>query len=419
MALQPYESQVDLHYVIAPSVRDLMQAIDSISGPALILYVRYSSEQPGQVLFPTDVARRVGEAARVPVYTIHDAFLGSGIVGGTMHETRQTAARAAAIACQILEGRRAQDIPMEYPALLPIFDWRQVRRWGIDPASLPADSKILSREPTFWELYRWYIVGAVGVIVLQALLIVGLLAQRARRRRAEAEVTKSEAALRTSYERIRQLARQLISTREGERSRIARELHDNLSQQMALLSIDVDQLGREVEGLDPATARVRALAARAGEIASDIHDLSHELHPAKLEMLGLVPALHGLCRETSAAAGLDVALHHESATPHLSSDLALCLFRVAQEALHNVVRHSGATRADVRLSLECRTLTLSVADDGVGFDPASPQAGGIGLLSMRERVHLLGGDLDVRSAPGAGTTVTARLQLALAEPANS
>lgn len=411
LALAPYRDRVQLTYLTEASTGALLDTVKTISGRSLILQIRASSEDPGFVLFPADVAKMVGETATVPVYGIMDGHLGTGIVGGVMHETGVAAGMAAAMAIRVLDGTRPQEMPFVPARLGPVFDWRQLQRWGIKPSRLPPDSRILFREPSVWEEYRWPIIGMASVVVLQALLIAGLLALRARRRRAQAVLKASEAALRRSYERIRELAGQLISTREVERSRIARELHDNVGQQMALLSIDIDLLERESSVGERAARRVRSLAKRVGDISTDVRDLSQWLHPSKLETLGLVSALQALCRETAALYGVKVDLQHQAVPRDVPHDAALSLFRIAQEALHNVAKHSGAGRATVSLSRAGDVLQLDIADSGRGFVAGDIATHGLGLLSMRERAHLLGGELAIDTAPGRGTKVTVRLTL--------
>jgi PAS domain S-box-containing protein len=187
---------VELSAFEEPSLERLLEAVRRLPERSLILYLRHSREDPGKVLFPTDVARLVSEAAPVPVYAITDSAIGTGVVGGVVRMRDQMGRRLAEMVSAILAGTRAQDMPVESVHLVPTFDWRQIRRWGIDPASLPAGSEILFRQPTLWELYRWYFVGAVTLLLAQSALIGGLLAQRRKRRRVEAALRESEAHFR-------------------------------------------------------------------------------------------------------------------------------------------------------------------------------------------------------------------------------
>jgi signal transduction histidine kinase len=253
-----------------------------------------------------------------------------------------------------------------------------------------------------WDPFRWYAVAALTVFVAQGVLIVGFLAQRAARRRAEAALQTSQSALHSRDLHVDALAGRLIAAQEQERARIARELHDDLSQKLALLSIDLKQLVGQTGGSDLLTRRLQSAAMSVDAIATGVHSLSHQLHPARLEMLGLEPALRSLCRDMSAAHNLRIEFEHEPFTGLIPYDAALCLFRVTQEALRNVVKHSASPVAQVRLSHAQGVLQLHIADSGRGFSRRSAE-GGLGLVSMRERVHFVGGQMELQSMPGQDT----------------
>jgi len=205
---------------------------------------------------------------------------------------------------------------------------------------------------------------------------------------------------------LRDLNRKLLAAQEDERRRIARELHDHLSQQLALLAIDLQEL---VTKSTRAAERAGLQAAwrRTAEIASDVHGISHRLHPSKMEALGLVATIRGHCVDMSRK-NLAVDFHTRNVPPKLPPDTSTCLFRVAEEALTNVARHSGAARAVVTLDADAE-IVLRVADSGRGFRCEGTRAGGLGLVSMRERLEALGGTLTITSTPGRGTTVEARV----------
>jgi len=209
---------------------------------------------------------------------------------------------------------------------------------------------------------------------------------------------------RSEDERSR-LSRQLIRAHEEERALLARELHDDLTQRLAVLAIDVGraELGR----LDAAQAEtMRAVREGLVRLSEDVHSLAYQLHPSVLDELGLAEALRTECERLGRQNGVSLSLELDPLPDAIGRDAALCLFRVAQEALNNVVRHAHARTATVTLRQADGGLLLSVRDDGVGFDPASPGPGrSLGLASMRERVHLVDGTLDIESAPGQGTAI--------------
>jgi PAS domain S-box-containing protein len=228
-------------------------------------------------------------------------------------------------------------------------------------------------------------------------------------KRAEQELRAAGDALRESYERVEDLAGRLIAAQEAERKRIARDLHDDLSQKRALLAIEIEQLpGHPPNQLSD---RVHFISERAGEIATDVHHLAYQLHPAKLESLGLVPAIQGFCRDMSTQHALNVDFEHCHVPPTVAPDIALCLYRIVQEALHNVVRHSGTREASVQLIASSGAIELHVADPGRGFAPELEHYAGIGLVSMRERVNFIGGMVAIHSSPGAGTRIGVRVPL--------
>ena len=216
-------------------------------------------------------------------------------------------------------------------------------------------------------------------------------------------------------EAVASLSGRLIDAQEEERKRIARELHDDYNQRIAMLANDLAQLAKNDR--DPSTAAdrtesLRHLKDRVCELGADLHSLSHRLHPSTLKVLGLVAAVRTFCREFETQQGVQVDFGHEKVPRDVPEDAELCLFRIAQEGLRNVKRHSGANRAEVRLESLDGTLHLTVSDRGSGFDSNKPaERRGIGLRSMEERLRVLGGHLEVDSRPMEGTRIDAWLPL--------
>jgi signal transduction histidine kinase len=209
------------------------------------------------------------------------------------------------------------------------------------------------------------------------------------------------------------LSGKLIDLQEEERSRLARELHDDFNQRLAVLAIDLERTAQTISD-SPTAARDRMydLWHRASVIGADLHSLSHRLHSSTLESLGLVLGVSSLCAEFEEQNGIQVDFTHENVSRSVSPDIALCLFRIAQEALRNVKRHSEASRAEVRLEEAGQVLSLSISDQGIGFDPHFPRASaGLGIRSMQERLRLLEGRFEVRSQPGEGTAIYASIPL--------
>ncbi len=208
------------------------------------------------------------------------------------------------------------------------------------------------------------------------------------------------------------ISRKLIEAQEQERTRIARELHDDIAQRLALLAIQLEQLQKLPPNLSEVRSRMGELWKRTSEIATDVQSMSHELHSSKLEVLGIVAAMRGFCREFSEQQKLEIDFQTHDLPSPLSADISLCFFRVLQEALHNSAKHSGVRHFEVRLWGTSDEIHLTVRDSGVGFDrEAAKKSRGLGLISMEERLKLVKGTLSIDSQPKRGTTIHARVPL--------
>jgi PAS domain S-box-containing protein len=232
------------------------------------------------------------------------------------------------------------------------------------------------------------------------LKLVGTCQDITERKRADEELRSANTALQA-------LGARLISAQEDERARIARELHDDLSQQIAAVSIAVSNLRK---GLSAESPELRAHSERIQEklvhLAGAVRQLSHELHPAILEHAGLAAALSRYCSDLRELAGFGVSLRTEGAFEGMPAKVALAIYRVAQEALQNAVKHSGAGNAEVSLVRARGVVSLVVSDEGRGISASPSGAGGLGLISMKERARMVNGTLDIHSHQTAGTTVT-------------
>jgi len=203
----------------------------------------------------------------------------------------------------------------------------------------------------------------------------------------------------------------LIEAQEQERTRIARELHDDFSQRMALLAIELDLLKKDIPGLTgDALNRMDRLREQAREMGADIQALSHELHSAALDHLGVAVAMRGFCEEFGRKQKLRIDFCGQYLPSPVSSTVSLCLYRVLQEALHNAAKHSRASRFNVKLVGMPGEIQLTVSDDGIGFDVESiSKRQGLGLISMRERVKLVNGTFSIVSKPNEGTDINVRI----------
>lgn len=208
-----------------------------------------------------------------------------------------------------------------------------------------------------------------------------------------------------------ELSRRLMTAQEAERRRIARELHDGIGQSLALLGIQLQRAG-QLSASGKKNPGVAELCTKVKEIGNQVSRLSHQLHSSELEFLGLAVAVKSLCREFSEQYGTRIDCSCTRIPDDLDNDIALSLLRVVQEALHNIAKHSRASSVTVQLSGESRELALTISDDGIGFEVGKIRsARGLGLISMRERIHLAGGKFDISSTPGTGTKIQARVPL--------
>jgi PAS domain S-box-containing protein len=212
-------------------------------------------------------------------------------------------------------------------------------------------------------------------------------------------------------EALSNMSGKLIQAQEQERTRIARELHDDIGQRLALLSVTLDQVRA---GLDNASIetqnQIRELRKQLMEVSADVHDISRELHPSTLEHLGLVRAAKSWCAQFGQRQGKEIHFTSHDVSDSLPEGIALCLFRILQEAVHNASKHGGIKRIDVDLWKEPGEIHLQVRDSGAGFDVrAAMKSGGLGLMSMQERVRLVSGSIQIESKPKRGTTLHARV----------
>lgn len=225
-------------------------------------------------------------------------------------------------------------------------------------------------------------------------------------RESESSLKESQEKLQHSREELRALAGQLLTAQEGERRRIARDLHDDINQRLAMLAMDLRRIEKgEAGDLAAIEGLVRSITRRLTSVSDDVRQMAYRFHPSILDDLGLVKAVRRLVDDFSASTKTEaVYVHHDAVSP-VPTDLATCVYRIAQEGLNNVARHAQATEVEVELICDEEVITLSIRDNGVGFDSqqASQGLGRLGLLSMKERVRLVRGTLTVSTAPGRGT----------------
>lgn len=247
--------------------------------------------------------------------------------------------------------------------------------------------------------YRW--ITAAGVPRYEGGVFAGYIG-------SAVDVTDRKLA----NEALSTISQRLIEAQEQERSRLARELHDDVNQRLALVNMRLEALARTVpDSAADAVQRIEETRQDITSLITDIQALSHRLHPQRLEFLGIADAAAGLCREISSQQGIDVRFAADSVPDGLSRRIVICLYRVLQEALQNAIKHSGTGRINVSLRGAVDQIEMTIDDFGIGFDVAATQGHGLGLTSMNERLKAVDGHLVVRSQPARGTSIRARVPL--------
>ncbi|HTR04963.1 MAG TPA: sensor histidine kinase [Thermoanaerobaculia bacterium] len=390
----PLSSRVSIEWFDALSLEQMASRAAALPPHSAILYGVLEVDAANVPHEQDQGLARLRASSNAPLFGYFESQLGRGIVGGPLIPIEREGRRSAAIALALLRGETPSSLKVSAPEpVRPAYDWRELRRWDIPEERLPAGSEILFRPPSLWQAYRRPVLFGVALAAIEALLIAALLAQRARRRRAE--------------EQVHALNHRLLTAQEDERKAIARELHDDFSQRLARLAMDAARL--EYAAAVPLESRAPApMRDELARLSEDANALAYQLHPSTLDDLGLAEALRTECERFSRLEAIPVALDVDGAEPGMPRDTALCLFRIAQEGLRNVARHAKARS----VSLSCRPqrggLELTLKDDGVGFRAQRrPGRPSLGLASMRERVEVIGGRFRVDSAPGQGTVVQA------------
>lgn len=269
---------------------------------------------------------------------------------------------------------------------------------------------------TLWHPTYWLSGTVKSVTAIASVTTAILLVQLVPRAVAlpSPETLRLEVAQRKlAEEALSRANRRLIEAHEEERARIARELHDDINQRVALLAMQLDRMKQDLpNSTAELTQGIGEASNQVSELGNDLRVLSHRLHSPKLEYLGLTAAGGGVCREFAERHGVRIDFHSKGIPKELSQEISLCLFRVLQEALQNATKHSGSQHFEVSLIRAMNEVHLTVRDLGIGFDPADAMKGpGLGLTSMKERLKLVGGELSIESQPQLGTTIHARVAL--------
>jgi signal transduction histidine kinase len=398
------QSELPVEYLADDSVDDLKDRVSHLSRDTIVLPISYTRDPKGNIYYTRDVLASLSQVTAAPLYSMADTTVGSGTVGGFVVDFDKMGTVTANIVLQTLAGKTAAQLSVSpESAAAYIFDWRQLRHWGFSEQDLPEGSIVLFKTTSVWEQYRWRIIGTIALVVAQFLLILGLLILE--RKRAHAETL------------LRDMTGRLLESQDDERRRIARDLHDGTGQHLSGMALGIGQV---LADFPPGHERLRQLLQdshlASRQALEEVRTVSYVLHPPILDGVGLVAALRwyfdGLQKRTS------LRIHFD-APPDcgpFSSEIERSLFRIAQESINNVLRHSGASTVIVNLSNSGKIVSLEVRDNGMGMRPEQltelDEMGtiGVGIAGMRERVRQLKGKFTI-SAIASGTQVIVSLPI--------
>ena len=412
--LDPFADRVQITYVVDRPVKTLLGELAALPSDALVFYIQYSADEPGTPLSQTRIAELIGAASAVPIYGVVDTQVGTGAVGGWMRTNRSLGLQLGTLALRILAGEPAERLGVQPADLVPVFDWRQLRRWHIDPGALPPRSEIRFREPTAWERYRWQIVATSLIVGVQFATIVGLLVQRTRRREAQQ-------ALLESQERLAQASR-LTALGEFAAS-IAHEVRQPLTAIITSTRAALRFLRNgATEDAREALSYVLDAGKRADEVIERNRELfrAHTVHKARLDLNAVVVDALTMTRQ-------EIDRRQVVTTTALAADLPvvhgdrLQLHQVLVNLIVNAVDAMAAAPAvPRRLAVETASaidgVQVNVRDNGVGLSgvdtarlfelsyTTKPMGTGVGLSISRAIVEAHGGTIWASANPDGGAT---------------
>lgn len=392
------QADVEVTFLEDMEMATLLERLKKLPENSIVFYTSFFRDSVGnRFLNATQALPMVASAADAPVFGMSDTYLGHGIVGGDLMNFQEQGKVTAAIVSRLLQGERPENIPIETLSSTFMFDGNELQRWHISEDRLPAGSVILFRKPAVWEIAkRFWVLTLLFMLAFSAIL---------------AYLYNSQRRLTLAKEKEKHLSGKLMHAEEKERRRIASELHDDFSQRLAVLSLGLENVDEATPAAFTDVHRqLHDLVKSTSDLSTDLHTLSHQLHSSTLESLGLVPGVAALCKEFTATQGIKVGFTSTEVPRSIDSDTALSVFRIVQEGLRNLKKHSGVRDAEVDLRVNGTKLEVTVRDEGSGFDLKGLRTNeGLGIRSMEERVRSLGGKFEVRSEPGKGTTLRACL----------
>lgn len=380
-------------------LRQMQTQISQLPSDTAVLLLSFDFDKQWNQHVTVEVAESLARQSSVPIFGVFDSLIGRGVLGGSMATVEEQGRQAGQLAVEILRGVSADALPLRQPDKPRLLlDDRQIRRFGIDPGLIPQTAEVMYRAPSTWQVLGRYLIGGLTAILIQTGIIVSLLVNRRRRIAAEAEA--------------RALAGKILTAQEEERSHLARELHDDLSQRLAAVAIEAGNLENQTPPQSAEKNSLSRLKQGIISICDDLHRLSRQMHPSILDDFGLADALCAECTGMMQRSDIEVDCQIGDLPREIPKAVELCLYRIAQESLWNAGKHSGATRVTVKLSGDAAQVRLEVGDNGRGLRyNGQPPGKGLGLASIKERVRLVSGTVDIESEPGSGTRIVARVPL--------
>jgi len=403
--VERFTNHIAFTYYNDLSFPQMKEAVSKLPPRTAIFFTMLYVDARGVPFAGLESLATLHRAANAPIFGIHDFQLGYGVVGGPMLPITKMAVRTADVAARILRGEVAGTIkaPPEL-ASTPVYDWRELRRWGIRETHLPRGSIVQYREPGFWELYQGWVLTGFGVFCAA---LVGLRFQH-------------KVQLKAAEERQTAFTRQMIVSQEEERKRIAGELHDGLGQFLVIMKNKVALLRSRI-GPDSTEAgqSLDELSATASQALGEVRTISQALRPAAIEQVGITSAIEWMVRQASESSTAQFSIEIDNIDDLLPGELEINLYRVIQEGLNNVLKHAQATNVIVEVKRLPDRLLMSMSDNGVGFDIEARRFGNdrpangvsLGLISMAERAKLLRSNLEINSAQHRGTRLDLTIPL--------
>jgi signal transduction histidine kinase len=401
IALEPFAKRIGLIDLTRLSMQETLLRVGSLPADTVVLYETIFKDGSGRLFVPREALSLIAQAANSPVFGLYESYMGYGIVGGKLVSLENHGKEAARLSLRIMGGESPAAIPLngeiEYANL---YDWRELQRWHIPQSAVPEGGVVLFRNPSIWEQYSKTVIFGLFLFTAEGLLIILLVINLRRRLKAERDLSQSKHDLQG-------LTARLIETQEEELSHLSREIHDDLTQRLAGLAIEAGILEQQLKNLQvPAAQGINDMKVKLIDVSEDLHNLSRQLHPAILDDLGLAEAVKSECMVFSKRTGIALSFAPDKVPGSIPKDIALCLYRVIQEALKNVEKHSKSARAQIALQGLSNGVRLLIQDFGAGFDPnARRNKAGVGLSSIKERVGLINGTMSVTSELERGTEI--------------